>query len=87
MTAANPAQVALISEMVWNLLYHLPITAESRKALLRKKGLKDVANFKRTLRFRKVKIIKHLKDVIDILEKYHKKLMHISRKVVMQKTP
>lgn len=71
----SESQVNLISELVFNLLYVLPIQVKARKSLQRKTYLKDIAKIKRTYKYRKSKIRRNRAHIIKLLEAYKQDLL------------
>lgn len=63
-------QVDFLSEVFYNLLHVLPLTEKERKPLLRKKYLTQIGNIKRSYPYRKVRIKKYSKQLIQTLENY-----------------
>ncbi len=63
-------QIDFLSEVFHNLLYVLPLTEKERKPLSRKKYLAQIGNIKRSYPYRKARIKKHSKQLIQILENY-----------------
>lgn len=66
----SESQTNLISEIIFNLLYVLPIHAKERKALQRKVFLKDIAKIKRSYKYRKTRIRKNRLQVLKLLDMY-----------------
>lgn len=70
-------QTDLISEIIHNLLYEVPIDAKERKRLLRRSTLKDIAKIKRANKYRRNKIKAYKKQLIKILESYAENILQM----------
>lgn len=66
----DPDQVDFIGEFVYNILNTFPISKKEVKKYNRKNKFKEIANFKKSNRFRNTLIKKHKKVLIDILLKH-----------------
>ena len=65
--SASDEQVDLLTEVIHNLLYVVPIAHSVRRKLQRKVYLKDLANIKRSRKFRKSHMRKRKSDLLKVL--------------------
>ena len=70
-------QVDFIGELVYNILNTFPIEQKQVKRLYKKKGFKEIGNFRKTARYRNTLIKKHRRSIVDILVKYKDNLMSL----------
>ena len=68
-------QVDLLSEVIYNILYTVPIPNNTRKKLQRKKYLKDIARIKRSRAFRRRHVRGKKRDIIKLLDTFAKELV------------
>lgn len=78
MQTVSDSQTNLLSEVLYNFLNHFPIEQTVRKRLLRKTYLRDIANLKRSIKFRKARIKKHTRDILSLLMQYRAPLDAVS---------
>lgn len=74
---ASKQQVDLLSEILYNLLYVVPIDEAHRKRLLKKSYLKDIAKHNRSYAYRKRRIITRKLDLIKLLMTYSHELLQL----------
>lgn len=65
----DPGQVDFIGELVYNFLNTFPIAKAELRKLIRKNTFKEIANFKKTNRYRKTIIKKNKKIIAELLSK------------------
>ena len=75
MDTVSAEQAEFIAELIYNFIHNFPIGQSEQKKLSRKKAFTDISNLKRSYKFRKGKIKLHKKDIINLVEKYHKQLL------------
>ncbi len=68
-------QVAVITEILYNLLYVVPMNDRERKSLLRKKVYKDIANAQRSHRFRRSKIRASMQQLLNVINNYSTQIL------------
>ena len=68
-------QVGVITEILYNLLYVVPMNDRERKSLLRKKIYKDIANVKRSHRFRRSKIRASIQQLLNLINNYSTQIL------------
>ena len=71
-------QANFISELVFNLLFVLPLKEKERKSLLRKQYLKDIAKIKRSFKYRKAKIKAYKIQLLKLMDTYKSQLMDMT---------
>ena len=74
MDTVNNDQADFIAELINNFVHNFPIAGEDKKRIARKKVFKDITNLKRTFKFRKAKIKQAKKEILLLLDNYHKQL-------------
>ena len=72
--SASDEQLDLLTELLYNILYTVPIPLVTRKKLQRKKYLKDLARIKRSRAFRRKQVRARKRDIIKLLIGYAKEL-------------
>lgn len=72
-------QTNLISELLFNLLFVLPLKEKEQKALRRKQYLKDLSKIKRSFKYRKSKIKVYKTQLVKLLDTYKTQLMDMTR--------
>ena len=77
LNTADPSQVDFLAELFYNFLNHFPLSHSERKSLKKKRFLSDIANIKRSVKARKIKIVKNKGQIINILTKYHDNLQSV----------
>ena len=73
----SPQQVNLISELIYNILYTVPIQNQERKTLQRRKYFKEIAKIKRSIQHRKKLIKKHKKELFKVLARYRANIVSL----------
>ena len=73
----DSGQVDFIGEIIHNFLNNFPIDKKELRKLIRRNTIKDIANFKRSNRFRKTLIKKNKKIISELLTKYRDNLMSL----------
>ena len=68
-------QVDFIRDLIFNFLNNFPISKAEQNKLNKKKGLKNIANSKRSNKYRKRLIKQHKKHIISLLDRYRDQLM------------
>lgn len=68
-------QLDLLTEVLYNLLYVVPINQRERSAMLRKQAWKELAKISRSRKYRRVRVKANRKRLLDILIKYSKELI------------
>lgn len=68
-------QLDLLSEVIHNILYVVPIAQQERKSLLRKQVLVELAKIKRSYKYRRTRVKVNKKEVMNILVKYARELL------------
>lgn len=74
----SDSQTLLLSEVIYNFLNNFPIEQGVKKRLNRRAFLRDIANAKRSVKFRKAKLKKHKKDILNLLMQYKAPLDAVS---------
>ena len=73
--SVTESQANLISELVFNLLFVLPLKAKEQSSLRRKDFLKDLSKIKRSFKYRKAKIKTYKKQLLKVLDTYKTQLL------------
>ena len=71
----DAGQVDFIRDLMYNFLNTFPIPKKELKKLYKKKDLMEIANYKKSNRFRNHLIRKNIRTIIDILSRHSKKLL------------
>ena len=74
---ASPQQIDLISELLYNILYVVPLSEKERKSLQRKRFLKDVSKIKRSANFRRKKVRARKAELLKLLHQYSKNILSL----------
>ena len=72
-----PMKGYFIGEIIHNCLNKFPRVIKELRKLIRRNTIKDIANFKRSNRFRKTLIKKNKKIISELLTKYRDNLMSL----------
>lgn len=78
LTASND-QLDFISELIHNILFVVPITDKSRKALHRRKYLLEIANIKRSHNYRRQRVKRKALAILDLINEYQRELRSVAR--------
>ena len=70
----SPEQADFVGELLHNFINYFPIPDKEKKRLSRKKTFAEIANLKRSYKFRKAKIKQCKKDILLLIEQYQKQL-------------
>ena len=70
LNTVTPEQVDVISEFAHNLLYTLPLNAEEQRLIKRRRFLKDIESVKRSVGYRRGKIVKHSKPLLELFDHF-----------------
>ena len=71
----TPLQLDLISELIYNILYTVPIPDKDRKTLKRKKFLKEISDIKKSIRYRTSRVKKNKRQLLKVLDSYADNLL------------
>lgn len=74
----SESQANLISELLFNLLFVLPLNDKQQKALRRKQYLKDLSKIKRSFKYRKAKIKVYKNQLVKLLDTYKSQLLDLT---------
>ena len=78
MNSLSGQQVDLLTEVVHNILYIVPLAEKERKVLLRKKFLKEISVMKRSQKYRKKRMQTQKVQLLKVLLSYKDKLLEVS---------
>ena len=78
LSSLSPGQVDLLTEVMHNILYVVPLLEKERKALQRKKILKEISVIKRSQTYRKKRMQTQKVQLLKVLAAYKDKLLEMS---------
>ena len=79
LSSLTSQQVDLLTEVVHNVLYVVPLVEKEKKALHRKKFLKEVSVMKRSQKYRKKRMQTKKVQFIKFLLTYKDKLLEVAK--------
>ena len=71
----DSGQVDFIRDLIFNFLNTFPLNKKELKKLYKKKDLLEIANYKRSSRFRNHLIKKNKKTILDLISRHSAKLV------------
>ena len=78
LTTASNQQLDFLSELMHNIKFTLPLTAEQRKRLQRKTFLTELANIKRSYNFRKQRAKRYAPQLIKLFSEFAAPLRQVA---------
>mgnify|MGYP001551112167 CR=1 FL=1 len=75
----DPGQVDFIGELVHNFLTTFPIGKAELRKLIKRNTFKEIANFKKSNRYRKTLIKKNKKFISQLLDRHKDKLSTLTK--------
>ena len=76
--SVSAAQTDLLTEIAWNLLHVVPLPPKEKKALARKKFLRELSVLKRSSKYRQKRVTANKVQIIKILQTYAAKLVELA---------